>query len=159
EKLTPDHVARTVGPTLSDSKISKVGYDIKSAIKACISLGIELKNIEHDVQIGAFLINPLIREQALTDLASEGLGYEGSSLDDMDKDELSNRAPEVVAVIHALYELQKLELKKLPKVAKLASDIEWPIIPVLAKMEYEGIQLDTSYLKEMSGRVEDMISD
>jgi DNA polymerase-1 len=47
----------------------------------------------------------------------------------------------------------------MPKVAELAQTIEWPVIPVLAAMEYEGIHLDTEYLKRFSVEIEDSISD
>ena len=47
----------------------------------------------------------------------------------------------------------------MPKVDKLAQDIEWPLIPVLADMEVEGIELDTNYLKKFAGEMEDSISD
>jgi DNA polymerase I len=41
----------------------------------------------------------------------------------------------------------------------LAKDIEWPVIPVLARMEHVGIQLDTQYLAKMSEELADDISD
>ena len=47
----------------------------------------------------------------------------------------------------------------MPKFPKLAADVEWPVIPVLARMEYEGIQLDIEYLKKFSVEINDTISD
>ena len=59
----------------------------------------------------AFLINPLLRQQTLTELATAELGYEGSSLDDLDTDELISRAPEIMAVISKLHANQPKELE------------------------------------------------
>jgi len=42
---------------------------------------------------------------------------------------------------------------------ELAKTIEWPIIPVLAKMEDEGILLDTKYLNNFSKEINDLIDD
>jgi len=137
-----------------------VGYDLKSTLKVLLELGVQdLPEVGHDVQIGAFLINPLRREQTLTELAQADLGYDGSSLEDLDADEVIARAPEIVATIKALHQQQIEELKKMPKVAKLAHDIEWPVIAVLARMEWQGIELDVSYLKQFADEINDLISD
>jgi DNA polymerase-1 len=137
-----------------------VGYDVKSTLKVLRELGItDYPEVGHDVMVSAYLINSLIRAQALTDLATSELHYEGSSLEDLDKDELIARAPEVMAIIRELYESQTKKLKDLPKVQKLAHDVEWPLTGVLADMEYVGIELDTGYLKKFSKTLEKSIKD
>ncbi|HSX43160.1 MAG TPA: DNA polymerase I [Candidatus Saccharimonadales bacterium] len=136
-----------------------VGYDIKSTLQVLLHLGVkELPPVGHDVLIGSFLINSLRREQTLTELAHADLGYEGSPFEELDADELITRAPEFIAVIHALHQQQAKELADMPKLPALAKNIEWPVIPVLARMEYQGIQLNVDYLKEFSGEIEDSIT-
>jgi DNA polymerase I len=137
---------------------SVVGYDVKSSLQVLLELGVELPAVQHDVLIGAFLLNALRREQTLTELANADIGYDGS-LEDLPTEELTERAAEVTAVIRALYKQQTTDLAEMPKVAELAKTIEWPVISVLARMEYEGIKLDTQYLHEMSERLADQISD
>lgn len=153
-KLKPAAVAAKL-PTLP----ALIGYDVKSTLKVLIELSLELPSVEHDVLIGAFLINSLRREQTLTELAQADLGYEGSSFEDLSPDELADRAAEVVAVIRALHDQQAKELDKLGRVQEVAQNIEWPVIPVLACMEYEGIQLDTKYLHKFAKELDDSISD
>lgn len=137
---------------------SLIGYDLKSTIKAGYSLGVDLKNIEHDVLIGAFLINCLRREQTLSHLIESDLGFE-VQLENLSNQEFIERAGEISKGIWLLYEQQVKELVKMPKVHKLAFDIEWPVIPVLASMEYQGIELDVKYLETFAIEVEDQISD
>ncbi len=150
-------------PETVSSKLSAVstliGYDLKSTLKVFIEIGAKLPKVAHDVQIGAFLLNPLRREQSLTELAESDLGYEGGSFEDLDNDELANRAGELTAIIRGLTNLQGEQMSELTGLIKVAEDIEWPVIPVLARMEHEGIYLDTAYLNEMSDRVGDMVSD
>ncbi len=137
-----------------------VGYDIKSTLELLMEIGVnELPPIGHDVLIGAFLLNSLRREQSLTELAEAELGYDGSPFEDLDAEEVMTRAPEIIAVIKALHESQAAELKKLPKLAKLAASIEWPLMPVLARMERAGIELDTGYLARFADEINDLISD
>jgi DNA polymerase-1 len=136
-----------------------IGYDIKSSLKVLMELGIEvLPVVAHDVLIGSFLINSLRREQTLTELAHADLGYDGSPFEDLDAEELMGRAAEIIAAIKALHTYQVTELLAMPKLPKLAHDIEWPVIPVLARMEYQGIQLNTDYLKLFSIEIEESIT-
>lgn len=132
-----------------------VGYNVKSSLQVLKTLGIEARKVGHDVLIGAFLINSLRREQSLEELAAADLNVHLP----MDDSQGTGLGPEISAVIRALALQQRKELDKLPKLAKLATDIEWPLIPVLADMEYAGIKLDTKYLQAMADQVEDMISD
>lgn len=143
------------------SKISPiVGHDVKSTLKVLIELGAEpLPAVGHDVQIAAFLLNSLRREQTLTELARSELGYEGSAIEDWTDEELMERGGEVISILKALYTEQTKELTKIPKLAKLAETVEFPVIPVLARMEHTGILLNPSYLQKMGEQVDDMISD
>lgn len=137
-----------------------VGYDVKSTLEMLLDVGIaELPKVGHDILVGAFLLNSLRREQTLTELATADLDYDGSSFENLDKEEVITRAPEIIAAVKALHDQQTAGLKRLPKLSDLAADIEWPVIPVLAAMEYRGIELDTAYLKQFSEQVEDLVSD
>lgn len=133
-----------------------VGYDLKTTLQTLATLNIYPQKIEHDVFVGAFLINSLRREQSLEELAAADLNVHLAENDALPG--LGSEA-ERVAVIRALAELQAQQLEKIPTIAKLAETIEWPIISVLAAMEYEGIKLDTQYLGLMASQVDDIISD
>jgi len=136
-----------------------IGYDVKATLEVLIELGVALPEVKHDVLIGAFLLNSLRREQTLTELAQADLDYDGSAFENIDNEELQSRGHEIIAVIAKLHDQQAVALKAIPKVAKLANDIEWPVINVLADMEHSGIQLDTVYLAAFADEVNDTISD
>lgn len=138
---------------------SLIGYDLKSTCKILIELGVSLPPVHHDVLIGAFLINSLRREQSFTDLAHADVGYEGSPFEDLDTEELSVRGAEIVAVLHALHAQQVAELASMPKLPALAQQVEWPVIPVLARMEHRGILLDVSYLQRFATEINQAIQD
>jgi DNA polymerase-1 len=137
-----------------------VGYDVKYSLKVLRALGYkDLPVVGHDILIGAFLLNSLRREQTLSELVAADLDYEASPFEDLDPEQVIARAPEVIAVIKALYEKQSAEIKKIPKLPDLAKKVEWPVIPVLANMEYVGIELDTKYLATFADEINDLISD
>lgn len=157
--LSPQHVYEVLGPFFADEKIQKIGHDLKSTIQMCYELGFDLNGVAHDTQIAGFLVDPLQRDFSLTELAIRELDYEGAAFEECDTDEIIMRAPEIVTFITSLTEKQTDQLRAMPKVAELAKTIEWPVIPVLAAMEYEGIQLDAEYLHNFAVEIEDSISD
>jgi DNA polymerase-1 len=152
-----------LGAAIVSDKLSDIGwligYDVKSTLKTLIGIGVKLPPVGHDVQIGDFLLNPLKRELSLTDVAQSELGYEGSSFEDVDSQEVISRGAEIIAIIKVLHDKQLKGLKEFPKMASLARDIEWPVIPVLARMEYAGIELNTNYLHKFASEIDDLISD
>jgi DNA polymerase-1 len=154
-KVDTDAVAAAM-----NSAAPLVGYDLKSTLKLLIEIGVtNLPTVGHDVQIGAFLVNSLRREQTLTALAAADLGYEGSPFEDLDQEEVMARAPEFVAVIKALHEGQAKELKTMGKLVDLAEHIEWPVIPVLARMEHQGIRLSSEYLRDFAVEIDASVAE
>jgi DNA polymerase-1 len=151
-------VAAALQPIIT-STTAVIGYDVKATLKVLLGLGLPMPTVEHDVLIGAFLINSLERSQSLTELAIAYLDYEGPGFDNLDPEQMIGSEPEIIGLIKALYEQQVVELKKIPKLPKLAVDIEWPVIPVLARMEYIGIELDTKYLAKFAEEINDLVSD
>lgn len=136
-----------------------IGHDVKSTLKVLLELGVPMPEVGHDVLVGAFLLNALRREQSLTELAQADLGYEGQGFEALDPEHMLAAEPEIVAIIRALHTQQAKAMKAVPKLTRLALDVEWPVIPVLAHMEYVGIELDTKYLRNFADEVDDLISD
>lgn len=153
KKVSADNLLNKI----SNINLRLIGYDVKSTIKVGYNLGIDLERVEHDILIGSFLLNPILRASTLTELAETFLHYEGTNLDNIDSEQLVNHAGDICSIIWSLYKLQLSELEKLPKLNNLAKTIEWKVIPVLARMEFEGIELDTNYLNKMSSELEDLI--
>lgn len=158
-KLKPAAVKTYVNQYLLQNDVRLVGYDIKNSLKVLMELGFSLPNVGHDVLVGAFLLNALRREQTLSDLAAADLGYDGAPLENLSDEELVERAPHFVALINGLYEHQAKQLTDLPEIAELSKTVEWPVIPVLAGMEYEGIRLDTDYLKNFAVEIDHAVFD
>jgi DNA polymerase-1 len=155
-KLDKKAVQKALQPL---AKASIVGYDTKNTLKMLLQLGVELPRVEHDVLIGAFLLDSLRRVQSLTELAESDLGYEGNGFDNLSDEELLGMEPEIIAVIKGLHEQQFENIKKYPKMPELAATVEWPVIPVLARMECVGIELNADYLNKFAVEINDMISD
>jgi DNA polymerase-1 len=157
-KLPHEAVATKLNDYLGASGAYLVGYDVKTSMKVLMELGVGRPAVGHDVLIGAFLLNSLRREQTLTELAEADLNYAGSSLEELSDEEIIQRAPDFVSLICALREHQVASLHDIPKLEKLAHDIEWPVITVLADMEYEGMLLNTKYLQDFAVEIDSLIA-
>ena len=155
-KLNPSSLVSRV---LSLESKKLIGYDVKSDLKVLKNLGLPYGQAAHDVLVAGYLINSLVRNQSLTDLAADQLGYDGPAYGDLPTEDFIERLPEIIAIISELHTKQTKELAKLPKVAKLAREVEWPLTPILTDMELEGIKLDSAKLKKISAELEGQISD
>ena len=140
-----------------DKKV--IGYDVKAFFRYLLNLKLSLPEVAHDIQIGAFLLDPLGREKTLSELAVKTTGYSGSNFEDLDPSQLSLATKDIIFQIKAIHDTQTKSLKNLTKLNELAKNLEWPIIAVLAKMEHIGITLDKKYLGRFAEDVGDLISD
>lgn len=113
-----------------------VGHELKDILKRMLAAGTQiLPEIKHDVAQGSFLLNSLRKSRSLGDL----IGVE--SIAD---------ARHAIAAIWTLYDEQRQALESLPDIYKVATTMDFPLIAVLARMEYRGIKLDVARLDSMS---------
>jgi DNA polymerase-1 len=163
----------TIGPILTDPSIAKVGHNIKYDYVVMRSFaGLKLGPIAFDTMVAAYLINPIGRAQSLSQLAYSELGISMIEITELigknDKsqitfDKVSIRdaaqyACEDADITWRLYQKLLPELKKNGRLAELAEAMEWPLIPVLGEMEYQGIELDSGFLNQLSIRYEKKIN-
>lgn len=156
KELPNKDVARWLSEVLRGKKL--VGYDTKRTLELLLTLGVSLPAIEHDVHLGAFLLNPLLRSQDLGDLLQASFGY-GADLTNASTEDFPGYAGHLTAGIWALALSQSKKLAEFTRLEKLAHEVEFPIVTVLARMEYAGIELDGAYLNAMSNEFEGIISD
>lgn len=156
DKLSTNDIAEWLSNILEEKKL--IGYDTKRTLELLLELRVDLPAVDHDIHLGAFLLNSLLRNQELEGLLSASLGF-GAGLSSSSSEEFPEYAGHITAGIWALCKLQKEKLSKLPMLEKLARDIEFPIATVLARMEFTGIALDADYLNKMSKEFEGIISD
>ncbi len=135
-----------------------IGYDLKNSFEILLEIGLNLPKVSHDVLVGAFIVDSSRRYLSLTQLASNDIGYE-TELDELDNEELFVKAAEICAVIRALYEKQGEQMSELTSLLKMAETVDWPVIPVLARIERAGIKLDTKFFAKLSDELADKISD
>jgi DNA polymerase-1 len=155
---------------LENNKIRKVGQNIKFDYIVMRNYGIEMQNLFFDSLIGAYVLNSegshdmdTLSEKYLTyePISIEELIGKGKSQTTMDKvqvDKVSEYAAEDADVTLQLFHRLKYELQKINNY-KLVSEIEFPLIKVLAEMEFEGIKVDGKVLKILDKELVKLISE
>ena len=149
-------------PFFENESIEKIGQNVKYDLKILSNYAVQIKGKLFDTMIAHYLINPDMRHNMAV-LSETYLKYSPKSIEDLigkkGKNQKSMRdvALEEIKEYAAedadiTFQLKQNFSPILVKAAtkKLFDEIEIPLIPVLAAMEMEGINLDVPYLKSMS---------
>lgn len=148
-------------PIFEDEKIAKRAHNVKFDYRVMKARGIKTRGLNFDTMIASYLLNPGTRQHNLDALVFSELGFEKISKDDLlgvgrEKKSFSEAETEKLY----LYSCEDADfterlvgrlasrLKK-EKLDKLFCEIEMPLVPVLAKMEENGVKLDISFLAKM----------
>ncbi|MBP7217071.1 MAG: DNA polymerase I [Candidatus Omnitrophica bacterium] len=140
---------KVVQALLADAAIKKSGHDLKKIKVGLAKEGIVCAGLYFDTLIAAHLLNPALPDYKLTDLAWTYLGTIDSAIV-ID----AQKAARLVVELQARLE-QELQEKSLNK---LFSDIEMPLVEVLAEMEIHGVSLDLPFLASLSREIEKRLS-
>ncbi len=134
------------------------GFNLKESFKLLLEIGVtNLPKVSFDIQIAEFSISSFYRDYTLSDLAVKYLDYNGSDFTDLDDEDLLSRVAEIFQIMRGIVNYQEKEIKTIPKIQELLEQIEWPMIPILARMEKIGIKVDLQYFKKLSKKVDDLI--
>jgi DNA polymerase-1 len=149
-------------PFFENSKIEKIGHNLKYDIKVLQQYGLEVQEPIFDTMIAHYLINPDMRHN-MDVLAETYLGYKPQPISEL----IGKKGIYQGSMRHVPLEKQKeyavedaditLQLKNhftkelaTQEVVDLFHKIELPLVRVLASMESAGIRIDVDYLNELA---------
>lgn len=133
--------AKQIEHIIDTNKI--ITHDGDALCRYLLSHKISLPKTIFDTRQAGFLLNPLKKSRTLADVT-------GSDSDD----------PLVLlAHIKQVYQAQVEQLAQLPKLEKVAYEIDFPMIMLLAKIEQRGILLDKAQLDDMNRQLTTQIDE
>ncbi len=148
---------------LADEGSPKIGHNIKYDYLVLKRAGIDLAGPLIDTMIGAYLLNPGVRNFDLDSLTFTEFGFRKTTIESLigtGKQQLSMAEvplPKVAAYCgedadytYRLWQKLAPELKR-NTLEKIFFEIEMPLIRVLADMERWGIKIDPIFLQKLSG--------
>ena len=152
-------------PFFEAENILKIGQNLKYDLKVLTNYGIIVRGPLFDTMIAHYLLNPDMRHNM--DLLAEAyLEYTPIAIDTLigkkGKGQLTMRS--VSAELQKEYAVEDtdvtiqlkhtfLPLLEKDQMTQLFTEVEAPLVQVLAQMEYEGIRLDTHFLGELSKEI------
>jgi DNA polymerase I len=125
--------------------IAKTGHNLKATVLLLNKFGIEVKGQLFDNMLAHYLIEPEAPHDMFV-LATQYLAY--GLLPD-DHADLKEKACERADISLQLRKKLNTELESRRHV-KLMTDTEMPLLNVLARMEFEGVKVDTNVLAKLS---------
>lgn len=152
---------------LEDEQEEKSIFDVKATTVALLNHDIQLKGVNFDLLLAAYIIDPAQKNEDIPSIARR-LGHRYVQMDEEVYGKGAKRhVPEFEVIAehvakqgHALYELRDELIAGLKENEQydLFMNLELPLAQVLAQMEHEGIKVDVNKLKEMdveiNGRIE-----
>lgn len=125
--------------------------------------GIKLAGVIFDTMLASYVLNPEDSHN-LSDLVLRYLGLEisnytnvvpkGKNIADLDIQTVADYCGMQVYATFQLVPKLREKLKQVEALHKLLLEVEQPLEPVLAQMEYTGIRINVGYLKELSQQME-----
>ena len=161
--LDKDTVLEALRPILESADYPKALQNAKFDRLVLRCQGIQLRGVVFDTMLASYVLNPE-NSHNLSDLALKYLGItaqsykdlvpKGKTIADLDIQAVANYCGMDVYTTFGLVAKLREELEKIPALHKLLLDVEQPLEPVLADMEYQGIHIDIAYLKQLSQQLE-----
>lgn len=168
-RITSDDFVKIFKPVFTDKKIKKVCQNGKYDLAVLRSIGIEAENFYFDTMLASYVLDP-DQKHGMDDLAETYLGYkpiplseligkkkDPSKIFEVDCSQLSDYSCEDADITFRLYDKLKDQLKK-DDLEKVAYEIEFPLVPVLLDMEYEGVKIDVKALNKFSKELESLLN-
>ena len=166
-QLTEQQVLGKLKPLLEDPARLKVGQNLKYDRNVLQNHGIDLQGIAFDTMLESYVLNSTASRHDMDSLARKYLGVDTISFEEIagkgakqltfNQIELEQAAPyaaEDADITLRLHQTLWGELSKLPTLAKVFTEIELPLLPVLARMELLGTTIDPKLLHQQSQEIE-----
>jgi len=154
-------ITAALSPILESEAYPKTLQNVKFDRLMLRHFGIKLKGVVFDTMLASYVLHPE-RNHNLSDLAARYLpdlstqSYQelaipkDGTIADLDVATVAEYCGMDAYVTYQLTQLLAAELKAISQLDQLFREIELPLEPVLADMEYWGIRIDTAYLKTLS---------
>jgi len=163
DNLNKDLALEALRPILESADYPKALQNAKFDRLVLRCQGIKLAGVVFDPMLASYVLNPDSNHN-LSDLALRYLGLtaksyaelvpKGKTIGDLDIPTVADYCGMDVYSTFKLVPKLREELEKNPVLYKLVLEVEQPLEPVLAQMEYTGVRINTAYLQELSQQLE-----
>jgi len=162
-QLNRTKVLEQFRPLLENPDKFKLGQNLKYDAHVLANHGITLRGIAHDTMLESYVLNSTATKHNMDDLAKEYLGvttihYEDVAgkgakqipFQEVTLEQATPYAAEDADITLRLHQVLMAKLQLHPTLLNLYSEIEIPLISVLARIESNGVLIDAAMLTQHS---------
>ncbi len=166
EQLAFQGVLEKLQPLLEAADRPKLGQNLKYDAHVLANHGIELKGIAHDTMLQSYVLNSTATRHDMDSLALTYLGIKTTHYEEVAGkgakqipfqqvrlEEAVPYAAEDADITLRLHQVLWPKLEAEPKLKRLYQEIEMSLVPVLVRMERNGVLVDKEELKNLSGEL------
>ena len=173
KQLDRDFVLEKLRPLLEDAKQLKVGQNLKYDMSVLMNHGIELHGIAYDTMLESYVLDSTATRHDMDSLALKYLSHNTIHYEDVagkgakqvtfDQVPIATAGPyaaEDADITLQLHQTLWPKLEKDKSLVTLFTNIEMPLLPVLSRMERNGVLVDAKMLakqsKQLTKRIEEI---
>ncbi|MBK8676592.1 MAG: DNA polymerase I [Cellvibrionales bacterium] len=162
-QLSRDVVLHALKPLLEDDDIKKVMQHGKYDMNVFARAGIALRGVAYDTMLESYVLDSVATRHNMDDLAKKYLDYDTVAFEDIagkgtnqltfnqiDLEKAAFYAAEDADITLRLHEALWPQLSATPTLQAVFAQIEVPLIPVLSRIERNGVLVDAKRLHQHS---------
>ncbi|MBR9857814.1 MAG: DNA polymerase I [Gammaproteobacteria bacterium] len=166
EQLSEATVLGALKPLLEDEQLIKLGQNLKYDANVLKNHGIELKGIGLDTMLESYVLNSVQTRHDMDSMAAfylnhhtisfesiAGKGAKQLTFNQIPLEQAGPYAAEDADITLRLHHHLAPKLAVEPELQQVFSEIEMPLVPILAKMEYTGVRIDSGLLAIQSEEI------
>jgi DNA polymerase-1 len=166
EQISCDRALELLKPLLEDEKALKVGQNLKFDRGILQNYGIELRGIAFDTMLESYILDSVagrhdmdslsdrwLKHKTITFEEIAGKGKNQLTFNQIDLEQAGRYAAEDADVTLQLHLKMWPELQKHAGPLNVFQHIEMPLVPVLSRIERNGVNIDPAVLRKHSAEI------
>jgi DNA polymerase-1 len=166
QQLSLGELLAALKPILEEPQHNKLGQHAKYDSNVLSHYGIVVRGIKFDTMLESYVLNATASRHDMDTLAKRWLTYDTVRYEDVcgkgakqipfsqvDLDTACRYAAEDADITLRLHQALWPQLRAEPGLQKVFTDIEMPLVPVLARMEQRGVLIDVAELRRQSAEL------
>ncbi len=166
QQLSREWVLTQLKPLLEDVGRGKVGQNLKYDMSILARYHISLRGVAYDTMLESYVLDATATRHDMDSLALKylqektihfeeiaGKGKKQLTFNQIELDQAGPYAAEDADVTLRLHRTLWPRLEREPPLARLLTELEIPLVPVLSRMERNGVRIDVEKLRRQSGEL------
>jgi DNA polymerase-1 len=163
EQLDRDFVLETLKPLLENPELTKIGQNLKYDMSVLANYDIQLQGVDFDTMLESYVLDSVGSRHDMDSLSARHLGHQPVSFsevagkgkaqltfDQVDIDTAGHYAAEDADITLRLHQTLMPQLTQQPKLHRIYSQLEMPLVSVLSRVECNGVLIDDNMLLQQS---------